>query len=270
MLVLNCSLFACLTVCCCFVSLGQLPLISLTLQSLTSIRKFSILFLLHFPYYWQGPRFPENLFHSDNFLHSHGLNVWFKDDAVRRNQLLFTLRNYNYAQEDPCITMPLEGGLYWRSEKRFVLCSFVLLSFLNIWLLPFLSLPRPFYLFDSPTSANKTLKLKFNFISWTGLLWALCKYDCAKSLQNREQRDSNGRVKIAGRLGRVASRRVEDAVNYATRTQVSLILTLLLYCGALYSRVSFNWTFGKAYSPTILMIPTSLVPKPFMAKWYIG
>ena len=59
----------------------------LTLSSLRSVWIFSILLPRHFRGFWQGEFVQQSgaSLVSDHFLYSHDLNVWFKDDVVRRN-----------------------------------------------------------------------------------------------------------------------------------------------------------------------------------------
>ena len=55
---------------------------------------FSILLFIHFLKCWQGEFVYQSnaSFVSDHFLYSHDLNVWFRDDIVRTNYMLVTLR----------------------------------------------------------------------------------------------------------------------------------------------------------------------------------
>ena len=64
----------------------------LTLYTLTSVCIFSILLTIHSLWYWKG-EFVQQSWNSSvdgHFLYSYNLNVWFRVDTVRRNEMLVT------------------------------------------------------------------------------------------------------------------------------------------------------------------------------------
>ena len=77
-----------------YLFLGLQQKLLLTLYTLKSVCIFSILLFIHFLRYRQGEFVYQSKAYlvSDHFLYSHDLNVWFRDDNVRRNLMPVTLR----------------------------------------------------------------------------------------------------------------------------------------------------------------------------------
>ena len=77
-----------------YLFLGLQQKLLLTLYTLKSVCIFSILLFIHFLRYRQGEFVYQSKASvvSDHFLYSHDLNVWLRDDNVRRNLMPVTLR----------------------------------------------------------------------------------------------------------------------------------------------------------------------------------